>query len=75
LSAAREAPLIVHVVHHFAVGGMENGMVNILNTLPSKKYRHAVVCLTNYTDFSKRVVAQAAGAGCFYLCKIMAQVA
>jgi sugar transferase (PEP-CTERM/EpsH1 system associated) len=45
-------------VHHFAVGGMENGMVNILNTLPSKKYRHAVVCLTNYTDFSKRVVAQ-----------------
>ncbi|MES2366229.1 MAG: TIGR03088 family PEP-CTERM/XrtA system glycosyltransferase [Pseudomonadota bacterium] len=55
---AREGPLIVHVVHHFAVGGMENGMVNILNQLPSKKYRHAVVCLTDYTDFAERIVTQ-----------------
>ncbi|MDP2025310.1 TIGR03088 family PEP-CTERM/XrtA system glycosyltransferase [Sulfuriferula sp.] len=52
------APLIVHVVHHFAVGGMENGMVNILNRLPAHKYRHAVVCLTDYTDYSQRIVAQ-----------------
>jgi sugar transferase (PEP-CTERM/EpsH1 system associated) len=52
------APLIVHVVHHFAVGGMENGIVNILNRLPAHKYRHAVVCLTDYTDYSQRIVAQ-----------------
>jgi len=57
LSAAK-VPLIVHVVHHFAVGGMENGMVNILNGLPAPKYRHAVVCLTDYTDFARRIVAQ-----------------
>ncbi|MHB1332200.1 MAG: TIGR03088 family PEP-CTERM/XrtA system glycosyltransferase [Sulfuriferula sp.] len=56
--STEDAPLIVHVVHHFAVGGMENGMVNILNKLPSKKYRHAVVCLTDYTDFAARIVAQ-----------------
>jgi sugar transferase (PEP-CTERM/EpsH1 system associated) len=52
------APLILHVVHHFAVGGMENGMVNILNRLPAHKYRHAVVCLTDYTNYSQRIVAQ-----------------
>lgn len=33
-------------------------MVNILNKLPAHKYRHAVVCLTDYTDFSQRIVAQ-----------------
>lgn len=57
MNAAR-VPLIVHVVHHFAVGGMENGMVNILNRLPPHKYRHAVVCLTGHTDFNQRIVAQ-----------------
>ena len=56
--SARSAPLIVHVVHHFAVGGMENGMVNILNRLPAHKYRHAVVCLTDFTDYHQRIVAQ-----------------
>lgn len=51
-------PLIVHVVHHFAVGGMENGMVNMLNRLPPHKYRHAVVCLTDYTEYAQRIEAQ-----------------
>nr|WP_147069995.1 TIGR03088 family PEP-CTERM/XrtA system glycosyltransferase [Sulfuriferula plumbiphila] len=37
---------------------MENGMVNILNSLPAHKYRHAVVCLTDYTSFAQRIVAQ-----------------
>lgn len=58
MSTAGEGPLIVHVLHHFAVGGMENGMVNILNKLPAQKYRHAVICLTDYTDFAERIVAQ-----------------
>ena len=33
-------------------------MVNILNRLPAHKYCHTVVCLTDYTDFSQRIVAQ-----------------
>ena len=33
-------------------------MVNILNKLPAHKYHHAVVCLTGYTDFAQRIVAQ-----------------
>lgn len=50
--------LIVHVVHHFDTGGMENGMVNLFNALDPQRFRHAVICLTNYSDFRQRISAQ-----------------
>lgn len=49
---------IVHVVHRFDTGGMENGMVNLFNTLPPERYRHTVVSLTDYSDFRRRITAQ-----------------
>lgn len=51
----REAPLIAHVVHHFRVGGMENGMVNLINHMPRERFRHVVICLDDYTDFKSRI--------------------
>jgi sugar transferase (PEP-CTERM/EpsH1 system associated) len=39
--------LIVHVVYRFAVGGLENGVVNLINRLPRERFRHAVVSLTD----------------------------
>lgn len=39
-------PLIMHVVHRFAVGGMENGVVNLINRLPEDFARHCVLALT-----------------------------
>jgi len=48
-------PLIVHVIHHFGVGGMENGIVNLINHMPPKRYRHAIICLTGYSEFHKRL--------------------
>ena len=36
-------PLIAHVVQHFGMGGLENGVVNLLNHMPTDRYRHAVV--------------------------------
>ncbi|MEQ1592411.1 MAG: TIGR03088 family PEP-CTERM/XrtA system glycosyltransferase [Thiobacillaceae bacterium] len=51
--------LIVHVVHHFDTGGMENGMVNLFNMLAPERFRHVVICLTDYTDFRQRISAQA----------------
>ena len=48
-------PLIVHVVFRFDVGGLENGVVNLINHLPRDAYRHAVVSLTDITDFRRRV--------------------
>jgi sugar transferase (PEP-CTERM/EpsH1 system associated) len=48
-------PLIAHVVHRLDVGGLENGLVNLVNRLPADRYRHAIVSLTDATDFAKRI--------------------
>jgi sugar transferase (PEP-CTERM/EpsH1 system associated) len=49
-------PLIAHVVYRFDIGGLENGVVNLINNLPADTYRHAVVSLTAITDFRRRVL-------------------
>lgn len=49
-------PLIAHVVHRFDIGGLENGVVNLLNRLPRERFRHAVIALTDVTQFGKRVL-------------------
>jgi len=56
MSAADERPLIAHVVFRFDYGGLENGVVNIINHLPRDAYRHAVISLTDVTDFRRRVM-------------------
>jgi sugar transferase (PEP-CTERM/EpsH1 system associated) len=48
-------PLIAHVVHRFDVGGLENGIVNLLNHIPADRYRHAVICLETFTDYRQRI--------------------
>lgn len=55
LAAAGNAPLIAHVIYRLDVGGLENGLVNLVNHLPSDRFRHAIICLSDYTDFSKRI--------------------
>ena len=47
--------LIAHVVYHFGTGGMENGMVNLINRLPADRFRHAIISLTDHTDFRQRI--------------------
>lgn len=48
-------PLIAHVLYRFDTGGLENGVVNLLNLLPPERYRHVVIALTEVTDFRLRV--------------------
>jgi sugar transferase (PEP-CTERM/EpsH1 system associated) len=55
LSQHDHRPLVVHVVYRFDTGGLENGIVNLINHLPSAAYRHAIVALTEVTDFRQRV--------------------
>jgi sugar transferase (PEP-CTERM/EpsH1 system associated) len=55
MTAISAPPLIAHVVYHFGTGGMENGMVNLINRLPADQYRHAVISLTDHTDFRQRI--------------------
>ena len=45
-------PLIAHIIHRLGIGGLENGLVNLVNGLPEERYRHAIVCLTEATDFA-----------------------
>lgn len=52
----RKSTHIVHIVYAFATGGLENGVVNIINRLPEKKYRHTIVCVTGHdNEFFARI--------------------
>ena len=48
-------PLILHVIHHLVIGGMENGLVNLINHMPQECFRHAVACIEGYSDFRQRI--------------------
>jgi sugar transferase (PEP-CTERM/EpsH1 system associated) len=42
-------------MYRFDTGGLENGVVNLINHMPSDAYRHAVLALTEVTDFKQRI--------------------
>ncbi len=49
-------PLVVHVVFRFDTGGLENGIVNLINRMPTQAYRHAIIALTEISaDFTSRI--------------------
>lgn len=50
-------PLVLHVMYRFDTGGLENGVVNLINHMPSGAYRHAVLALTGITEFRQRIQA------------------
>jgi sugar transferase (PEP-CTERM/EpsH1 system associated) len=50
-----KVPLVVHIIYALGVGGLENGLVNLINSVPRERYRHAIVCLQSSTDFAKRI--------------------
>ena len=47
--------LIAHLIYRLDYGGLENGLVNLVNRLPVTRYRHAILCLAGYTEFRRRV--------------------
>jgi sugar transferase (PEP-CTERM/EpsH1 system associated) len=46
-------PLIAHVIYRLDFGGLENGLVHLINGITG--YRHAVVCIDDFSDFGKRI--------------------
>ena len=46
-------PLVMHLTYALDVGGLETLLVDCINRMPA--WRHAVVCLTRYTDFADRI--------------------
>ncbi|TMA90245.1 MAG: TIGR03088 family PEP-CTERM/XrtA system glycosyltransferase [Deltaproteobacteria bacterium] len=50
-----QPPLVAHVIQRLAVGGLENGLVNLINHMAHDRYRHVIICLTESTDYSRRL--------------------
>jgi sugar transferase (PEP-CTERM/EpsH1 system associated) len=50
-----KAPLVVHVLYRLTVGGLETLVVECINRMPADKFRHAIVCITDYTDFAEKI--------------------
>jgi sugar transferase (PEP-CTERM/EpsH1 system associated) len=49
-------PLIAHVVYRFDVGGLENGIVNLINRMPRQRWRHVILALTEVSaEFAGRI--------------------
>lgn len=49
-------PLVLHVVYRFDTGGLENGIVNLIEHMPAQAYRHAVLALTEVAPhFCQRI--------------------
>ena len=51
-----DAPvLIAHLIYRLDYGGLENGLVNLVNRMPATRFRHAILCLAGYGEFRRRV--------------------
>ncbi|PLX63024.1 TIGR03088 family PEP-CTERM/XrtA system glycosyltransferase [Sedimenticola selenatireducens] len=48
-------PLIAHVIHHLWIGGLENGLINLINRIPKERYRHAIIFMDDFSDFRDRL--------------------
>ena len=51
-------PLIVHIIYALSTGGLENGLVNIINRSPPARFRHVIICLTAADEFARRITAE-----------------
>ncbi len=51
----QQPPLVVHIIYALGTGGLENGLVHVINGTPQERYRHAVVCLTRAEPFARRI--------------------
>jgi sugar transferase (PEP-CTERM/EpsH1 system associated) len=49
------APLVAHIIYRLGVGGLENGLVNLINKTPPSRYRHIIICLKDADGFANRI--------------------
>lgn len=54
-AAGLQPPLVAHLIYRLDIGGLETLLVDTINRMPAGRYRHAVICLTDYTDFAQRI--------------------
>jgi len=56
-TASVRPPLIAHIIYALGTGGLENGLVNLINRCPPSRYRHVIICLTRAEPFARRLTA------------------
>ncbi|CAB1276773.1 TIGR03088 family PEP-CTERM/XrtA system glycosyltransferase [Candidatus Nitrosacidococcus tergens] len=54
MNTRKNHPIIVHIIFRLQTGGLENGLVNIINHTDNQ-YQHHIVCIKHTTEFSKRL--------------------
>jgi sugar transferase (PEP-CTERM/EpsH1 system associated) len=50
---------VCHVIYRLGTGGLENGLVNLINRMDPEKFEHAVVCVDGAGAFAGRIVRPA----------------
>lgn len=55
--ATTHIPLVAHLIYRLDFGGLETLLAECINRMPVQRYRHAIICLTDYTKFSEKIVA------------------
>ena len=59
MTAILEPPrLVVHLIHQLDVGGLENGLINLIKHMPPERYRHAIVTLKDYSAYHEHIRAR-----------------
>lgn len=48
-------PQVIHIIYRLGIGGLENGLVNLINHTPEDRFRHGIICLKDATDFRARL--------------------
>jgi sugar transferase (PEP-CTERM/EpsH1 system associated) len=43
--------LVVHLVNQLDVGGVASGLINLIIHMPADRYRHAIVCLRDHSQY------------------------
>ena len=46
---------ICHIILRLDFGGLENGLVMLINNMPAERYRHVIICLEHATAFRERI--------------------
>jgi sugar transferase (PEP-CTERM/EpsH1 system associated) len=54
-------PLIAHVLFSLDYGGLENGVINLVNGMAPERFRHAIIALTRASEFRHRLRREDAG--------------
>ena len=46
---------ILHILHSLQIGGLENGVVNLINNLDGDRFDHAVCCIDSSGPMAERI--------------------